>query len=462
MGTFTRRAAIGLILAGVGAAAFESDAFTSTEANRSSAIAAGSDKNALLKLTGVNPSSTPTEPHKITVTNQTESLLDSTIVTTGEQQTLQLRKTKNGNTKSTLEDSLSSLSPGETQSFFVVTSPNKTGSVTDTLRIQYSSGGDSDSGISINAARQLTIKSEPTGGNKGLLIYAVKTSQSNGDIRVYNPATDTVSNLPQSRPASALGDTADIVGDSTVDIPYLTKQGSNRVYATTVGKSSDTKIPKSNSTKPQIRSNKPTRIAVGEWQPADLPGKLILAKSKIKGDIVIAGVDADGNAEVIAKPGNGCTAVMGVADVDDDGSDEIIFFDGSQEIRYLNQDGSTEKVPTGGVGSNNGSGIGPPADFDGDGVPRVPFIDGSQNPTLITSDGAKTRLNKNGVAKKAGVAPVDIDADGDLELLFFGNSEGKIQYIDDVLGKNTVKTLKINGSTVKPELKIGLGFSRQS
>jgi hypothetical protein len=461
MGTFTRRAAIGLILAGVGAAAFESDAFTSTEANRSSAIAAGSDKNALLKLTGVNPSSTPTEPHKITVTNQTESLLDSTIVTTGEQQTLQLRKTKNGNTKSTLEDSLSSLSPGETQSFFVVTSPNETGSVTDTLRIQYSSGsgGDSDSGISINAARQLTIKSEPTGGNKGLLIYAVKTSQSNGDIRVYNPATDTVSNPPQSRPASALGDTADIVGDSTVDIPYLTKQGSNRVYATTVGESSDTKIPKQNSNKPKIDPNKPTRIAVGEWQPAGLSGKLILAESN-QGNI--AGVDADGNAEVIAKPGNGCTAVMGVADVDDDGSDEIIFFDGSQEIRYLNQDGSTEKVPTGGVGSNNANGIGPPADFDGDGVPRVPFIDGSQNPTLITSDGAKTRLNKNGVAKKAGVAPVDIDADGDLELLFFGNDGGKIQYIDDVLGKNTVKTLKINGSTVKPELKIGLGFGRQS
>ena len=113
------------------------------------------------------------------------------------------------------------------------------------------------------------------------------------------------------------------------------------------------------------------------------------------------------------------------------------------------------------MGSNNGSGIGPPADFDGDGVPRVPFIDGSQNPTLITSDGVKTRLNRNGVAKKAGVAPVDIDADGDLELLFFGNDEGKIQYVDDVLGSNTIETLKVEGSTVSPEEKIGLGFGRQ-
>ena len=347
------------------------------------------------------------------------------------------------------------LASGENREISVSTTSTETGEVSDFLRFVATS---LEYGTNIEATRRLTLKSESAGADRGLLIYAVKTSQSNGDIRVYNPATDTVSNPPQSRPASALGDTADIVGDSAVDIPYLTKQGKNRVYATTVGESSDTQIPKQNSAKPKIDPNKPTRIAVGEWQPADLSGKLILAESN-QGNI--AGIDADGNAEVIARPGNGCSAVMGVADVDDDGSDEIIFFDGSQEIRYLNQDDSTEKVPTGGVGSNNGSGIGPPADFDGDGVPRVPFIDGSQNPTLITSDGVKTRLNKNGVAKKAGVAPVDIDADGDLELLFFGNDEGKVQYVDDVLGSNTIETLKVEGSTISPEEKIGLGFGRQ-
>ena len=346
---------------------------------------------------------------------------------------------------------------------------DNTGDVTAELSSSSGDTGTSDisftlsvsgSAVSVELRRTVSVTIEaPQSAAKEQLIYAVKTSQSNGDIREYNPATDTVSNPPQSRPASALGDTADIVGDSTVDIPYLTKQGSNRVYATTVGESSDTQIPKQNSTKPKIDPNKPTRIAVGEWQPAGLSGKLILAESN-QGNI--AGVDANGNAEVIAEPGNGCAAVMGVADIDDDGSDEIIFFDGSQEIRYLNQDGSTEKVPTGGVGSNNGSGIGPPADFDGDGVPRVPFIDGSQNPALTTSDGVITRLNKNGVARKAGVAPVDIDADGDLELLFFGNDEGKLKYVDDVLGSNTIETLKADGSTISPEEKIGLGFGRRS
>jgi phosphotransferase system HPr-like phosphotransfer protein len=354
---------------------------------------------------------------------------------------------------------INELASGENREISVSTASTETGKVSGVIQLIATSVED---GTNIEAIRQLTLKSEPEGADKELLIYALKNPpsdpSSNGSIRVYNPATDTVRDPPQTESASALGDTADIVGDSTVDIPYLTKQGSNRVYATTVGESSDTKIPKQNSNKPKIDPNKPTRIAVGEWQPAGLSGKLILAGSN-QGNI--AGVNADGNAEVIARPGNGCTAVMGVADVDDDGNNEIIFFDGSQEIRYLNQDGSTEKVPTGGVGSNNGSGIGPPADFDGDGVPRIPFIDGSQNPALITGDGVITRLNKNGVARKAGIAPVDIDADGDLELLFFGNDEGKIQYVDDVLGSNTIETLKVEGSTVSPEEKIGLGFGRQ-
>ena len=439
--SYTRRGALTLLITGGVWWITETDAFSSAETNRSATVGAGSDEIALLGIGGSDSQTVFDEPHAITLTNRTQTPVEVTI------------ESRNG--RFSFSTSQINLVSGENREISVSTASTETGEVSDFLRFVATS---LEYGTNIDATRRLTIRSEPAGADKGLLVYAVKTSQSNGDIRVYNPATDTVSNPPQSRPASALGDTADIVGDGTVDIPYLTKQGKNRVYATTVGESSDTQIPKQNSTKPKIDPNKPTRIAVGEWQPAGLSGKLILAGSN-QGNI--AGVNADGNAEVIARPGNGCTAVMGVADVDDDGNNEIIFFDGSQEIRYLNQDGSTEKVPTGGVGSNNGSGIGPPADFDGDGVPRVPFIDDSQNPALITGDGVITRLNKNGVARKAGIAPVDIDADGDLELVFFGNDEGKIQYVDDVLGSNTIETLKVEGSTVSPEEKIGLGFGRQ-
>ena len=433
----TRRGAIALVIAGGVWWVSETGAFSSAETDRSATIDSSSDETALLGIEGIDSQTVVEEPQTITLTNRTQTPLTVTI--------------KSRNNRFNFSTSQLSLNTGQSGEISVSTAGAETGDVSDVLQFIAESP---EKSINIEATRQLTIQSDP---NKGQLVYAVKTSQSNGDIRVYDPVTDTINNPPQTRPASALGDTADIVGDSAADIPYLTKQGNNRVYATTVGESSDTQIPKTNSTKPKIDPNKPTRIAVGEWQPAPAPlsGKLILAESN---QGTIAGVDADGNAEIIANPGNGCSAVMGVADIDNDGSDEIIFFDGSQEIRYFNQDGSTEKIQTGGVGSNNGSGIGPPADFDNDDALRVPFIDGSQNPALVTVNGIKTVLNKNGVAKKAGVAPVDIDDDGDLELLFLGNDEGKIQYVDDVLGSNIIKILKIDGNTITPVEEVGLGF----
>ncbi|WP_303703915.1 VCBS repeat-containing protein [Haloquadratum walsbyi] len=441
--SYTRRGAIALIIGGSVFWASETGAFSSAETTRSATMSAGSGETTLLGIQGIDSQTVVEEPQTITLTNRTQSSLEVTI---------QSRNNRFNFSTSQLRLNSDSGQSGDTS---VSTATDQTGDVSDVIQFLAESP---ENGTNIQVARQLTIRSDSLGANKGQLVYAVKTDQSNGDIRVYDPVADTVNEPPQTRPASALGDTADIVGDSTADIPYLTKEGSNRIFATTVGNNEDTKIPKSNSTNPKIDPNKPTRIAVGEWQPATLSGKLILAESN-QGNI--AGVDPDGNAEIIAQPGNGCSAVMGVADIDNDGTDEIIFFDGSQEIRYLNQDGSTEKVQTGGVGSNNGSGIGPPADFDGDGIPRIPFINGSQNPALITVDGKKTILNKNGVARKAGVAPVDIDADGDLELLFLGNDEGKIQYVDDVLSSNTIKTLKADGKTITPVEKVGLGFGRK-
>lgn len=442
--SYTRRGAIALIVGAGVLWASETDAFTSAEIDRPATIGSSSDETALLGIEGIDSQTVVKEPHTITLTNRTQIPLTVTI--------------RSQNDRFDFSTSEIRLNPGKSGETDASTAGNQAGDVSDVIQFIAESSGN---GATIVADRQLTIQS---GANKGQLVYAVKTDQSNGDIRVYDPVTDTVSKPPQTEPASALGDTADIVGDSTADIPYLTKQGSNPIFATTVGNSEDTKIPKSNSTKPEIDPNKPTRIAVGEWPPAtdpddsDLSGKLILAESN-QGNI--AGVDTDGTAEVIANPGNGCNAVMGVADVDDDGSDEILFFDESQEIRYLNQDGTTEKVNTGGVGANNASEIGPPADFDGNGVPRIPFIDGSQNPALITVDGEKTILNRNGVARKAGVAPVDIDADGDLELLFLGNDKGNIQYVDDVPGSPTIETLKVDGNTITPVEKVGLGFGRK-
>jgi hypothetical protein len=169
-----------------------------------------------------------------------------------------------------------SVNTGQSGETSVSTASNQTGDVSDILQFIAESRGN---GTNIEATRQLTLRSDPAGANKTQLVYSVKTSQSNGSIRAYDPVTDTINNPPQTIAASALGDTTDIVGDSTADIPYLTKEGSNPIFATTVGNSEDTQIPKSNNNNPQIDPNKPTRIAVGEWQPATLSGKLILAES---------------------------------------------------------------------------------------------------------------------------------------------------------------------------------------
>jgi hypothetical protein len=155
-------------------------------------------------------------------------------------------------------------------------------------------------------------------------------------------------------------------------------------------------------------------------------------------------------------PPNGCGGVAGVNDIDDDGSDEMVFVDSSQQMRYLEQDGTTVKIQNGDVGSDKSAGFGSPADFDGDGVPEVPFIDGSNIPAVVTADGTKTKLNADGIAKKAAIAPVDLDGDGTPEFTFLDIDSGEIRYIDDVLGSNTVKTLYINGSPVAPLVRTGL------
>lgn len=121
-----------------------------------------------------------------------------------------------------------------------------------------------------------------------------------------------------------------------------------------------------------------SRNAISEWPPASFSGNIVLVADQ-NGNIL--GIDPSGNptspttvTEQIASPGNGCSGIVGVRDVDADGSVEIVFIGGSAQLRYLNQDGTTKKVSNGGVGVN------------------------------------KTIL-KSSVAAKSPVAPVDVNGD---------------------------------------------------
>lgn len=438
--SYTRRAALLLMVGGSTAGLiYETEAFSFIEANRTSTTNVEADQGSpLVELVGFDSSKIYQEPHRVTVTNNTGAKFNTnSATTTGD---LELRDV--GASTSKTSYSIPPLDAGESYSFEVVTASDKTGKISDTVSLSFSGNG-----VSITADRDLTV--EFKSGSQ--LAYAVDSASMKGDIRVYDAVNDIVQDPPQNVRADVIGaNAADIIDDSSADIPYINKNNTP-VYTTSVG--GDTANTINKGKQPKLKKQK-TRIALRSWDPASLSGDLILSADNNSSSIIA--VDSTGNTEVIAVPPNGCGGVAGVADIDDDGNDEMVFVDASQQIRYLEQSGSTKKVSNGGVGSNNSTGFGAPADFDGDNVPEIPFIDGSNNPAIVTASGTKTLLNSSSIAKKAAIAPVDIDGDGELEFAFLSSSSGKIKYIDDVTGSNTVKTLMINGSPVTPLEKIGL------
>ncbi|PSP95511.1 hypothetical protein BRC91_02355 [Halobacteriales archaeon QS_4_62_28] len=421
------------------------------------------DQSALLGLSEFkeNPGSIYNEPHKVTVTNQTDSQLTDNRVRSdinGGNGDLEFRDV--GGSNSTTDKALGGLSPSESDTFEIVTAPDESGEVTDTVTLEYASPGD----VSITVVRDITVEFKAA----AQLVYAVDTDNQDGDIRVYDAVNDVLNKPPQSVQADVIGaNAADILSGSDADIPFASKKNNNKdVHATWVNASSDKKLGKGEE--PKLKKQK-TRLALRPWPDSSLSGPLVLAADKDASQIV--GIDSNGNTDIIASPPNGCDGVAGVRDIDGDSSLELVFVDSSQQIRYLEQDGTTTKVPDGGVGSDNSTGFGSPAVFPGSpdsdsdtpsNRPEIPYIDGSNNVALVTHDGTKTIL-KNGGAKKAAIAPIDVDGDGDLEFAFLGSSSGEIKYIDNIRGEtdstspsNETKTLQVDGSSVKPLEKVGL------
>lgn len=280
---------------------------------------------------------------------------------------------------------------------------------------------------------------------------------SGDTIRAYYPIENTDQSVQTTDKAEIIGDADSVIGSSNADVPYTTQKGD--VHATELkgtanqllydGKTqgSGAKVAKSSS-----------RNAIGEWPPASFSGNIVLVADQ-NGNIL--GIDPGGTptspstvTEQIASPGNGCSGIVGVRDIDDDGSVEIVFIDGSAQLRYLEQDGATQKVSNGGIGVNNGPGVGLPADFGRDKI-EIPFVDGSNNAALVDYQGNKTIL-KSSVAAKSPVAPVDVNGDTVREYVFTDSSAGEVHYIEDIGGSNTEQTLFAEGSTITPDQGPGL------
>lgn len=222
--------------------------------------------------------------------------------------------------------------------------------------------------------------------------------------------------------------TRDFDGDGRLEVPYVNSSNALKLIDATNG--TETWRTSADAHPP---TGPPSLLGLGEWNGTSY-GVLYAGTSASH---VYAATNATGPSVRLHHGDSGVGSVAGVADVDGDGADELVFGDTSQQLRYVDGDGTEVKISSGGFGKNNAVGVGQPADFDGDGTARVPFVDGSNNLKLVDAAGnAETIVDSaNQSVDKAPVAVDDWDGDGALEVVFVSN--GELWYADDVASGGT-------------------------
>lgn len=205
-----------------------------------------------------------------------------------------------------------------------------------------------------------------------------------------------------------------------------------------------------------------TKLAVGSW---DGSGPSVFYAHKNNSELYRV---SPGNGPTkVTQSGNGIHALAGIGDIDGDHAQELVFADGSQEIRYVDDNQKTKTTGTT-AGSNNGIGVGNPYDFNGNGKASIPIVNGSNEIVLLGPNGNKANL-LNGSSKNALKAPiscVDVDCDPGFEIVFQKSGspyQGKATYVDDVRGTN--KTTYINDNIddkVEAQNIIYMGLSNAS
>jgi hypothetical protein len=170
--------------------------------------------------------------------------------------------------------------------------------------------------------------------------------------------------------------------------------------------------------------------------------------------------DKTGSVTEVAVPGDGAQAVVGAGDVDDDGTDELVFSDSSQQLRYIEPDGSIKKIDNGQLGSNDGIGAGGGlGDFPGSDVAdSVVAVDGSNTLKVVNDSEAFDGLAND--AAKSPPAAADVDADSADEVVYL-STDGILKYVDDVGSSNEVNILyDKDGDTISGSADTGITSAR--
>jgi|GEM_PF-3367830 len=265
----------------------------------------------------------------------------------------------------------------------------------------------------------------------------VFTGRASGVLAVEGDG-GSVTTVPGTTDVAAMGGLgADVSGDGTADVPYVDTTGTIRVVdadgdATVLATSSDIGG--------TIATDK-TRLTTGTWQGS--PTSVFFVDQNHD---TLYRVAPGGSPQVVATPGNGVQSVTGIGDIDGDGTGELVFADGSQQLRYLEPSGSTSNVVDGQTGSNNGIGAGSLADFDGDGTTAVVAVDGSNDIKINRQpSGGGTTILSGPDAAKAPVTAVDVDGDDAFEIVYVAASSGDLRYVDDPLGSPSTSALSDAG-----------------
>ncbi|PSP84066.1 hypothetical protein BRC96_06060 [Halobacteriales archaeon QS_6_64_34] len=257
---------------------------------------------------------------------------------------------------------------------------------------------------------------------------ALYTGSGSGILQITgnNSATSTINTSSEPK---GLGPASDVDSDGTIEVPYVDGSGDLRLVTSD---GDETLLVDGSSS--NIDNDK-TRLAVGTWNGSD-PSVFYANDTS-----AISRVEPGEDPVLVAEPDNGANAVIGSADIDGDGTDELVFADGSQTLRYLEDDGSTETIPNSGgvsLGSSDGIGSGGIADYDGDGEVAVAAVDGGNNIVIADASGDESIGSSDvdgGTAPDATQSPptaADIDDDGVPELMYVSNTDGNITYLDNI------------------------------
>jgi len=155
-------------------------------------------------------------------------------------------------------------------------------------------------------------------------------------------------------------------------------------------------------------------------------------------------------------------AFMGAIDSDSNGNHELYWIGTGSNVKYVVQPNlQTIKQPTSGfhIGANNNVGVGAPRDLNRNGNYDWAQVDGSNNPGLVPESGGSFQvLNNKGIAAKTPIAFGDVAGGAREEVIFVDMNSDKLRRVST---KNPgtsakAKVLKVNGNAIRARSEVGV------